>query len=168
MINLTFPLSLVVYQMPKPYRAEGWAKRSALMPPVVWNGTTPLELKFKPGVPFYVGVYLEGRMISCQHSGPLQADWTLRLEPLEIEGQIVGNAIRRGPELNAIQEAVRTEVARLHYARGCGCCGSEEKWNLASERLARMLGVPEYSDRSGWDWFSIYENEGKPDNAQTQ
>jgi hypothetical protein len=48
--------------------------------------------------------------------------------------------------------ALREWVAKLHKASGCSCCRDDEGWEAASDALGALLGIPRYSDDSGYDF----------------
>jgi hypothetical protein len=48
--------------------------------------------------------------------------------------------------------AVRRAVADLIRNRGCGCCADDTKWDAVVARLGKMLDVPMYDDKSGYDF----------------
>lgn len=52
------------------------------------------------------------------------------------------------------RDDLRTAIGNYISATGCGCCASDEKLKRAEETLAYMLGVPMYTDASGFDWKS--------------
>ncbi len=54
-------------------------------------------------------------------------------------------------------EDIRRALADYMRAEGCSCCRKVEKQNEARARLAKLLHVPLYDDRSGYDFnqFSI-------------
>jgi len=49
--------------------------------------------------------------------------------------------------------AVRRAVADLIASAGCDCCRNHEKFENAEKRLARMLDVPMFDDKSGYDFY---------------
>lgn len=53
---------------------------------------------------------------------------------------------------------IRNAFADYTFSEGCSCCRDIEKHTLNSERLARLLNVPAYSDNSGYD-FSQFRTE---------
>lgn len=55
-------------------------------------------------------------------------------------------------------EEVRQAVADLIGASGCSCCRDDRNWYLAEQRLAKMLHVKEYADKSGYD-FNRYSSD---------
>ncbi len=65
---------------------------------------------------------------------------------------------RQTPRMKAEEVAkdfiaqLRTAIADYKYAEGCSCCRSIEKHAEAESRIAFLLGVPEYSDGSGYDF----------------
>ena len=51
-------------------------------------------------------------------------------------------------EIKEIREAFADYVA----SEGCSCCENMDDHKEARERIAKLLGVPRYSDDSGWDF----------------
>lgn len=47
---------------------------------------------------------------------------------------------------------LRRAVADYISSEGCGCCSNAEKHEKHKARLARILGVPQYQDGSGYDF----------------
>ena len=60
-------------------------------------------------------------------------------------------------------EKVRDLVAKLYCASGCSCCRDDEAWDDAEGQLAKLLGIPEYDDGSGYDWYSVRDAARKED-----
>lgn len=63
-------------------------------------------------------------------------------------GEGIGGGEVRLKELMRLRQAVADYMA----SEGCGCCRSEDRHDEAKERLANLLGVPAYSDGSGFDF----------------
>ena len=55
---------------------------------------------------------------------------------------------KRGPTLASIRRA----VANYMRSEGCGCCGDPDAHAIAAARLAKLLRVPAYDDKSGFDF----------------
>lgn len=55
--------------------------------------------------------------------------------------------------------SIREQVAKLYCAAGCDCCRSTEAWNAASEKLGELLGVPQFDDGSGVNWWAVKRGE---------
>jgi hypothetical protein len=72
-----------------------------------------------------------------------------------MEGRIAG--VRRFVMEKKLDK-IREQVARLYCASGCSCCQDTEKWNAASERLAKLLDVPPYKDGSGHEWYAVRDS----------
>lgn len=51
--------------------------------------------------------------------------------------------------------AVRRAVADYMRSEGCSCCENTDAHNEAKKRLARLLDVPMYDDKSGYDFFKF-------------
>lgn len=49
-------------------------------------------------------------------------------------------------------EAVRVSVADYMYSEGCSCCRNDDKHTEAKARLAGLLDVPMYKDKSGFNF----------------
>lgn len=47
---------------------------------------------------------------------------------------------------------IRRAVADLIWTAGCGCCGDRKAFQRAEARLAKLLRVPMYDDKSGYDF----------------
>lgn len=54
-------------------------------------------------------------------------------------------------------KALRTAVADYMRSEGCSCCCNIERHNENAARLAKLLKVPMYKDKSGYD-FSKFES----------
>jgi hypothetical protein len=57
-----------------------------------------------------------------------------------------------------LKEEVRNAIADYMQAEGCSCCRNTDDWEKAKARIAELLGVPKYSDGSGYD-FSKFRTE---------
>ena len=51
--------------------------------------------------------------------------------------------------------AVRRAVANYMRHVGCGCCRDHDKHAAAEKRLGRLLDVPMYDDKSGYDFHQF-------------
>jgi hypothetical protein len=49
-------------------------------------------------------------------------------------------------------EALRRAVADYMWTEGCGCCESHPEHQEAAAKLAALLEVPPYKDKSGYDF----------------
>lgn len=56
------------------------------------------------------------------------------------------------PVSGSLLADVRQAVADYMYSEGCSCCRSSNH-DENGERLAKMLKVKKYADKSGYDWF---------------
>jgi hypothetical protein len=56
-------------------------------------------------------------------------------------------------ERRAFKSELRQAVADYMSSGGCSCCQNTEAHDEAKKRLAKMLGVPKYSDGSGFDFY---------------
>ena len=48
--------------------------------------------------------------------------------------------------------AIRTAVADYMASEGCSCCEDTKSHTQAAARLAELLNVPMYQDKSGYDF----------------
>jgi hypothetical protein len=55
--------------------------------------------------------------------------------------------------------AVRRAFADYVASEGCDCCKNAEKHDAAMKRLARLLDIPPYSDKSGYDIYRFKTGE---------
>ena len=55
-------------------------------------------------------------------------------------------------------DEIRRAVADYMSSEGCGCCGDYEEHQAHAARLAELLQVPAYDDKSG---FKFHEFESK-------
>ena len=53
---------------------------------------------------------------------------------------------------NQYRQAVRKALADYMQAEGCACCRDQKKQDEAAAKLAKLLSVPMYSDKSGYDF----------------
>lgn len=60
--------------------------------------------------------------------------------------------------------AIRRALADYMQSEGCGCCGSREEHKAATARLAKLLRVPMYADKSGYNFarYSRAAGEERP------
>lgn len=63
-------------------------------------------------------------------------------------------------ELKAFKKEIRQSIADYISSEGCGCCEDREAHKGHAERLAKLLNVKKYSDKSGYD-FSKYKSKQK-------
>lgn len=61
----------------------------------------------------------------------------------------------------AERAALRQAVADYMQSEGCSCCENTEAHKAARQRLAKLLRVPLYGDKSGYD-FNRYATEPIP------
>ncbi len=52
-------------------------------------------------------------------------------------------------------EEIRKALGDYIYSEGCSCCRDEEEHEKASKKLAELLDVPMYEDKSGYDFYSF-------------
>jgi hypothetical protein len=55
------------------------------------------------------------------------------------------------------RKLVRNAVAEYIDSEGCQCCQNVEKHKFDTERLGKLLNVPMYKDKSGYD-FGKYKD----------
>lgn len=55
------------------------------------------------------------------------------------------------------KEEIRQIVADLISNAGCSCCRVDDGWYAAQKKLAKILKVPMYKDKSGYD-FSRFKS----------
>lgn len=60
----------------------------------------------------------------------------------------------------AERDALRTAFADFRFAAGCGCCGNADVRADAEKRLAKLLKIPRYKDRSGYDFARFVTKRG--------
>jgi hypothetical protein len=48
--------------------------------------------------------------------------------------------------------AIRRALADYIASEGCSCCRSTERHEAAMKRLAKLLNIPMYADKSGYDY----------------
>lgn len=53
------------------------------------------------------------------------------------------------------EKIIRNEVAKLYVAAGCSCCRDDKAWEEASTKLAKLLRIPQFDDKSGYDFYKI-------------
>lgn len=53
---------------------------------------------------------------------------------------------------------IRTAFADYVKSEGCGCCGSKDAHDEASERLGKLLDVEKYSDGIGFNFYAYATN----------
>lgn len=56
------------------------------------------------------------------------------------------------------RKKIRQAVADLIHAEGCGCCSDRQGHEQAKKRLAKLLRVPLYKDRSGFNFTKFRTN----------
>ena len=50
---------------------------------------------------------------------------------------------------------IRNFVADLYCSAGCSCCRSDDEWYEAAEKLAKLLKIPMFNDKSGFDFWKF-------------
>jgi hypothetical protein len=53
---------------------------------------------------------------------------------------------------------IRQAVADYMYSEGCSCCRDKDAHEINAARLAKLLKVPMYDDKSGYD-FSKFRSD---------
>lgn len=76
-----------------------------------------------------------------------------------LERQLTDDAEKAN--LLSFRRAVRQVVADYMGSEGCSCCEGDDHHEHRG-RLAKMLGVPKYTDGSGWDFPRFRTKEEKP------
>lgn len=61
-------------------------------------------------------------------------------------------------EIKEFKKEIRQAIADYVRSEGCGCCGDTNAHEEHKTRIAKMLNVKMYSDKSGYD-FSKYRTE---------
>lgn len=56
------------------------------------------------------------------------------------------------------RKKVRTALADYIRSEGCSCCENTDKHNIAKAVLGKLLRVPMYSDKSGYDFYRFCSN----------
>lgn len=59
-------------------------------------------------------------------------------------------------------EAVRQALADYMKSEGCSCCRDDYEHKKAEEILAKLLNVPTYPDKSGYDFSKFRTKEVQP------
>lgn len=54
--------------------------------------------------------------------------------------------------------AIRTAVANYMWSEGCNCCANTDAHREHEAVLAKLLRVPPYSDRSGYNFPKFRSN----------
>lgn len=62
----------------------------------------------------------------------------------------------KNKELAEFKKKIRTALADYMSSEGCSCCGDYSAHKEHANQLGKLLGVPKYSDGSGYD-FSKYK-----------
>jgi acetyl-CoA carboxylase alpha subunit len=54
-------------------------------------------------------------------------------------------------------QRIETRMALANYiaSEGCGCCEDSDKHKAAEKRLAELLDVPMFEDKSGYDFYKF-------------
>jgi len=61
----------------------------------------------------------------------------------------------RNEELIKFRKQIRRAVANYMRSEGCSCRRNIEEHRKHKEELGKLLGVPEYGDKSGYDFFKF-------------
>jgi len=56
------------------------------------------------------------------------------------------------------RKAVRTAVADYMRSEGCGCCEDTDKHQKVKALLGKLLRVPMFPDKSGYDFYRFCSN----------
>lgn len=59
--------------------------------------------------------------------------------------------------IKELKAEIRQALADYMSSEGCSCCEDHNKHRNAKAELAKLLNVPEYDDRSGYD-FSKFKS----------
>jgi len=51
-----------------------------------------------------------------------------------------------------IIKEIRTAIADYMSSEGCSCCSDYENHKIHKDRIGRLLKVPMYEDKSGYDF----------------
>lgn len=60
------------------------------------------------------------------------------------------------------RKAIRRAVANYMQSEGCGCCQNTETHRVHAKVLAKLLRVPMFQDRSGFN-FGKFRSQEKPE-----
>lgn len=93
---------------------------------------------------------LEALRLRCADAAKLAA--RLGASPDHLAAIVLGTPLEI--ETSHSAASLRKLVAKVITTEGCGCCRGNDHWQLSDE-LAQALGVPRYSDNSGYDWFAV-------------
>lgn len=63
--------------------------------------------------------------------------------------------------LKKLLKEIRQAVADYMYSEGCSCCRNVEAHEEHAKRLAELLKVPMYSDKSGYNFYKFRSKENK-------
>lgn len=50
---------------------------------------------------------------------------------------------------------IRQAVSDLYCSAGCSCCRDDIRWEEAQKKLAKLLDIPMYKDKSGYDFYKF-------------
>lgn len=64
--------------------------------------------------------------------------------------------------MNAEKVILRRAIADYMATEGCSCCQDIEGHAKAKKRLAGLLDVPMYDDKSGYDFYQFKTKRRKP------
>lgn len=56
---------------------------------------------------------------------------------------------------NKERKELRRAVADYMYSEGCGCCRNHDVHKKHEATLGKLLNVPQYSDKSGYDFYKF-------------
>jgi hypothetical protein len=57
--------------------------------------------------------------------------------------------------LNLFRKKVRQALAEYIASEGCGCCRDYERHEVAAAELGKLLHVPMYNDKSGYNFYKF-------------
>lgn len=63
-------------------------------------------------------------------------------------------------------KTIRQVIADYMYSEGCGCCRFDDLHKESKAKLAKLLKVPMYKDKSGYNFHKFRTKKGKT-NAKT-
>lgn len=55
---------------------------------------------------------------------------------------------------------IRKLISDYMYAEGCSCCRSDDLHTKTKKSIAKLLNVPMYSDKSGYDFSKFRSKKG--------
>ncbi len=52
-------------------------------------------------------------------------------------------------DLSKFKKEIRNAIADYISSEGCGCCRNNDAHEIAERKIAKLLNVPQYKDKSG-------------------